>query len=289
MKVIYENEMQNMTFLVETLIVGIGHQCQRCVNKDYSIAGGKEYRATWWMRKRIYYVYNVKQCYNRNVIIVHNKRYSKEEKAMLYNLTNFYNRSKLNILYIDWSKIQDFKRQLDILSCTCVYISGPGTGLLNFPFISDPGIIINLGGLYRGCPAFMEQYIEEGSMHFISLYYPSNKRIYGLNNIEIEILIKRAIQLLNNWKFYKQHHNSNLNVEGRIFKELSKKNPHLMNKLLDETDFAKDGGHGIWAERLVYFPYCYNRSYIADAVFKETAYYKNELGCVSSKSRELCN
>lgn len=199
-----------------------------------------------------------------------------------------YSNNELSIKYIYWSEYLDFKKQLEILSCTNIYISGPGTGLLNFPFISDPGIIINLGGLYRGCPIFMEQYIEEGSMHFVSLYYPSDKRKYGLKKKEIEKLINKAVFILKNWKMYKKHHISNLNIEGKIFKKISKVNPELMDLFLLDTDWAKDNGIGVWAERLLYFPYCYNRSYIADIVFNETAEYMNQLGCVVSKSRKLC-
>lgn len=287
-RIIYEKEIGETAILIEKLIVGLAHQCQRCTTKDYSIPGGKEYKATWWMRKRMYYVYNLTKCPTKYGLIVNNKRFTKNEKKILHNVSEIF-KSKYRIKYIDWRKYYNFFDQLQILICTNMYISGPGTGLLNFPFISDPGVIINLGGLYRGCPSFMEQYVEEGSPHFVSLYYPSNKRVYGLQKKEITILIERGLYVLNNWNAYKEYHVSNLNIEGEIFKRISYNYPQIMNKFLNDTDWSREGGIGIWAEKLIYFPYCYNKNYIADVVFKVVSQYENKIGCKISKSLKLCD
>lgn len=61
-----------------------------------------------------------------------------------------------------------------------------------------------------------------------------------------------------------------------------------MDKFLKERDWGNNKGYGVWAEKLIYFPYCYNVSYVTDLVINEARKYRNKLGCEISNSNKLC-
>lgn len=103
-------------------------------------------------------------------IVIHNKIYSNYEIELLKSIvSHFIGNKYIRLKYIYYNNYTSFYDQLKLMSKTHIYISGPGTGLLNFPLMSDPGVVIRLGNIHFGCPQYLEQYILQGSRHFKTL------------------------------------------------------------------------------------------------------------------------
>lgn len=134
-KIIYLNDLKDKIILFDKLIVGSSHQCQSCVSLDYSLKYSREYNITRLYRERMYKVYDIKPSFNYPIegIIVSNKRYSQYEMNLLINITKHYQNSNyIKLYYIDFKNIKSFYKQLKLMRGIHIYISGPGTCLLNF-------------------------------------------------------------------------------------------------------------------------------------------------------------
>lgn len=261
-KIIYLSDYSNKIIMFKTLIVGSSHQCQRCVTLDYSLKYSREYNMTKLIRDRMYEVYNIKPhlSYPLKGVIIHNKRFSKYEKSTLKQIiTHYHNDKYLRLSYIDYRNITKFYDQLKLMSKTHIYISGPGTGLLNFPFIADPGVVIHLGHIHFGCPQYLEQYILEGSPHFKALYYSPEERMKTFNYSYIITLINVAINYIINNKYIYVKRGENLNEIGKLYVKICKEHKDICQKLIDAYDWGYGKCRGIWAENVVYFPTLYKK------------------------------
>lgn len=259
-KNIFTNDLKNKIILFKRIIVGSSHQCQRCVTTDYSLKYSREYNITRILRDRMYEVYNIKPLYKHpfDGIIVHNKRYSNYEKSILKRVIKYFNNNKeIKLRYIDFSNIKGFYKQLKILSTVHIYISGPGTGLLNFPFIADPGVVIHLGHIHFGCPQYLEQYMLEGSPHIKAFYYSSRLRKKNMSFDYTIHLITKGIEYIKNNRIIYVKRTENLNGEGKLFIRICKEYKEICDKLIKRYDWAYGRCRGIWAENVVYFPSVY--------------------------------
>lgn len=281
-KLYFSNTMINRIVLFKSLMVGASHQCQRCITLDYSLKYSREYNITKLLRDRMYKAFNITPTFNFPLlgVIVHNKRFSVYEIELLKNLTNYYNNNKIiQLQYIDYANISGFYNQLKLLSKVHLYISGPGTGLLNFPFISDPGIVIHLGHVHFGCPQYLEQYILEGSPHIKTIYYSSKMRMKKMNFTYLVNLINKSLKYIEKNSSFYIPKTDNLNYEGKLFVRICNDYKNICENLIRKYNWAK-GCRGIWAENVIYFPSLYKHiPQLKDIVLSYNDSYNINLGC----------
>lgn len=298
-KVIDNSELKERITLFKTFITGSSRHCQRCINTDYTLKDSREYNITKLMRNRLYKSYNIKQKeYSKNNIIngiiIDNKRYNIKEKEILFefikNINNNYN--NVNLKYINYKDIKLFSNQLKLLSQTNIYISGPGTGLLYFPFLIDPGIVIHLGHIHFGCPQYLEQYIAEGCSYIKSLYYPPNERMNGLNITILNDLFNEGLHIINSYNkplYYNK--GDNLNQIGKLFVKICEENYNLCNEIIEKFDWCNNKCRGVWAENFLFFPSLYKNKTLIEVINKYKVY-ESELGCeigvLKSKQSQWC-
>lgn len=279
-KIIFENEFKNDIIRINNLIVGSAYQNQRYITKDYSIPGSKELNGLKLFRNRFYKSYNIKErkeFKNKlEIAIISNKRYTKNDLININEIIDILSKeNKYNIYYFDYSKHKKFEDQIKIISNIDMYISSPGTGMMNFPFMKDNSILINLGGIRNNCPWFMEQYISNGCNYIQTLYYPSNKRLNGIKSNILYDLIKKGEYIIKN-KLKKE---INLSIEGEIFRNISINYPNIFNEIILKYDWCSTNTIGIWAEDFIYFPEDKDINGLVDVVNEMKMKWKNELGC----------
>merc|ERR1712232_1312639 len=83
----------------------------------------------------------------RMLFILGNKRYTSQDVDVLYKAaailrTRF---NWTNIKSVKWQGFRSFRRQLQVVLDTDIYLSAPGSSLLNAPFLPDGAVVINVG------------------------------------------------------------------------------------------------------------------------------------------------
>jgi hypothetical protein len=112
------------------------------------IMPGKEISALDKMRDRMFEVYNIlqKKENKTNFTIINSSRYIRSETDSINRLNDYINSfSDRSCKIISWYDVKTFKEQLEIMSSTDIHISGAGSSMLNFPFLREGKIHINLG------------------------------------------------------------------------------------------------------------------------------------------------
>ena len=140
---------KNKIYLFKTLLVGTSNIGISYINK-YGIIPGKENFMLEKLRDRIYDVYNIKKKTKKvttpNILFIKSHRFSKYELLTIYESIKIIKKNKnINILFIDWQNIDNFKNQLELVNDADIYISASGTSMMNFPFLNRKSILINLG------------------------------------------------------------------------------------------------------------------------------------------------
>lgn len=138
---------KNKIYKFEILISGSGYCGYSIVNKKY-ITPGKEYNSLSLFRNRFYNKYNIqrKNTYERNkIIIIESERYSIEEKNILLEIKKKLNSENFNCEFINWKNYLNFKEQLELLNDAYIHISSSGTSMMNFAFLNEKSVHINLG------------------------------------------------------------------------------------------------------------------------------------------------
>ena len=94
-------------------------------------------------------VYNIKKVCSTNnelkILIIDSDRYEEDEKNALIKINKLLNENNYKCQYISWKDIKSFEDQLKIMNDTDIHVAGAGTSMLNFPFLCDNKIHINLG------------------------------------------------------------------------------------------------------------------------------------------------
>lgn len=136
---------KNKIYKFEVLIAGSGYAGISSINKN-GIMPGKNLNALSKFRDRFYRNYNItlENTKTLNIYIIDSNRYSENDKKILLKICKKLNINH-NCNYLNWKDIDDFKKQLNILSKIDIYISSPGTSGNYFPFLRKKSIFINLG------------------------------------------------------------------------------------------------------------------------------------------------
>ena len=144
---IKNNLDKNKIYKFEVLIAGSGYCGYSTINKKY-ITPGKDLNSLSLFRNRFYNKYNIqrKNTYEKNkIIIIESERYSSEEINTLLKIKNKLNSENLNCEFINWKNYVNFKEQLELLNDSYIHISSSGTSMINFVFLNEKSVHINLG------------------------------------------------------------------------------------------------------------------------------------------------
>jgi hypothetical protein len=133
----------------------------------------------------------------------------------------------------------NFMAQLRLLRKIDIHVTGPGTGQMYQPLLSDGSVSINLGGLRPtgqettkiAFASFLEQYMTGGTSYIKGLYYPINERPKGIQKDEVVKLIRNAGKLILEGFSIPVNPKDNLAVDGQLFIDMCK-NDHGFCKLV---------------------------------------------------------
>jgi len=160
------------------------------------------------------------------VLITSNKRMSPEEVADLTELAESAfaqgASSPYDMRFVDWSKVQPFKAQLELLRETDIMVSGIGTALFYSAFLPWASVCVNTGWKDdASVPTYGEDILSMSNHRTRFLYMPLEKVRRGVTRWDIENEIHKAAALIAEGKVPPKHPDDNLSIFGRIIRELS--------------------------------------------------------------------
>ena len=154
----------------------------------------------------------------------------------------------------------NFIAQLKILHRIDIHISGPGTGQMYQPFLSDGSVNINLGGLRpwglektdQAYASYLEQHMTSGTPYIKGLYYPINERVKGIKKDEVIKLIRQASQLILEGFSLPVNPQENLAADGRIFVEMCERDKIFCSSVTVRSSNNTFACLDMWVEDLVH-------------------------------------
>ena len=208
----YQNTRIKENFIFETLITGNALAGITAFNKNGEMPG-RELHALEKFRNRMFRVYNIQpkppiQDKKLVIRVINCRRYSKNERGVLMKIIEQLKNKGHDAEYIQWENIGVFKDQLEIMNRTDIHISGCGTSMLNFPFLNDKCVHINLGAnpiVELDMPGLMEVNISLLSNSITCDYYNIfefkevlyvpliNQINVHINNICNNVIVERII------------------------------------------------------------------------------------------------
>jgi len=231
-----QDSLNNIKFT--TLLSGSCYGGISSVNKNF-IMYGKDIFGLEKFRNRFLKTYDITPITRNkiNIAIINSERYTEGERETLKKIMNNYsNRTDVNIFNINWREIPNFKDQLKIINNCDIHISGCGTSMLNFPFLQEKSIHINLGTLLNNSNHSL---LETNLCLLSNEIYCENYNIYKHKKIlfhELKIMIDQNIHNLKN-KIYLE---SEIPIYTKKWQEFCKKNPdksdEIIRRLRGETN-----------------------------------------------------
>ena len=158
------------------------------------------------------------------VIITANKRMTSGEVAAMKDLaeTGVQGKQLMNVSFVDWSTVQPFWNQLELLQNTDIMVTGIGTALFYSAFLPYGSVCINTGWKDSFLvPTFGEEVLGMSNHRSRFLYMPLDRVRDGVVKADVEHQIQRAASLIVDG-FSLPLHNSeeNLSIFGRIIHDL---------------------------------------------------------------------
>eukprot|EP00747_Dinoflagellata_sp_TGD_P078003 gnl/TRDRNA2_/TRDRNA2_159853_c1_seq1.p1 gnl/TRDRNA2_/TRDRNA2_159853_c1~~gnl/TRDRNA2_/TRDRNA2_159853_c1_seq1.p1 ORF type:complete len:398 (-),score=68.32 gnl/TRDRNA2_/TRDRNA2_159853_c1_seq1:40-1158(-) len=198
-------------------------------------------------------------------IIIHNRRFTKDEIAMLQDLAAQLTKDGVaETEYLDWMRVgdnrADFGAHLRKVQETDIMISSVGTALMYLPFLRDGSAFVALGqvlverdmGPRREVPSFMEQHMSAGTPYVKSFYYDSTERMSGLHAEPLMALAKQAAEAVRNGFAIPVPPEQNLSPEGQVLHELFTKHPEAGEIIVRLRNTEWECVRAIWNEYVVY-------------------------------------
>jgi len=163
------------------------------------IMPGKSINALEKLRNRFFKIYKIiKQKSDKlSILFINSARLTQEEKKTFEQLMEYYKSKNYSVKYLDWKDINSFKDQLTITNETDIQISTAGSAMLNFPFLNNNSININIGSKNYGSsnkPTLLEINICLLSNNIYTDFYD----IYKYKEIKYEPLKNMLDDNINN-------------------------------------------------------------------------------------------
>ncbi len=206
-KIIELSKLGGKNIHFKTLISGSGRVGNRVMREDYTLYGAK-YDGMKLFKKRLLETYNIEvnkpvSRFKPKMIIIDNKRYSKEEREELFKVVNHFKGKGYDIEYIFWERLRPLSKQLEFLSNVDIQITGPGTGMCYMPFMKKGAVNVNLGCIKHvlnqpentAFPAYMSQAFCAGA-HKISTVYHDRLLCEDLNAEAVIRTVNIAIYMI---------------------------------------------------------------------------------------------
>ncbi len=237
---------KNINYKFSVLIGGSGNAGISSVNVN-GIMPGKEINALDKMRDRMYEVYNIsrKKENKINFTIIKSSRYINSENEAIIRLNDYINSFQdRSSKIINWYDIKSFKEQLEIMSSTDIHISGAGSSMLNFPFLREGKIHINLGvneinpsHRFGKDACIMPGLLEVNICLLPNTIFVDFYNIYKHESIKLEQMIElvdKNVKLLNTEK--------KTIVPNFVnkWKKLCIDNPEIMKSLIERMTYPKE-------------------------------------------------
>lgn len=227
-----------------------------CCNKNATLIGG-DINAMQKFRNRMLSVYEINSNVinkNINIAIIDNKRYSETTKKILKDICIYLNNTgKFKCNYINYGTLPIFKNQLEMINNIDIHISGPGSGMLNFPFLRDNSRHINLGATKytwlgrenEDMTGYMEYTITSQVSNYINCeFYDIKKNKSVIFNKLLELIINKDIEkivipdYIKVWKEYCEI--DNINMENLIAR-MNGRHPELTGYRFPEIMIQEKG------------------------------------------------
>ena len=260
-KIVHYDKDMKQIYRVKKLICGTGY-CGNIVKNKKLLLYGEKYDGMKHFKTRMISRYGINMDLPINdkirIAFIQNKRYDQYEMNNINKVIEIFNNDFFSCEYINWGDYKDFREQLKIQENIDIEITGPGTGMLNSPFMKRGAVVINLGELeycwggdYRKTypntdhnkicnPGYIDQNVLAACDWLNVLFY--NR--YSYKKIEIAPLIElicEAIKLVTRKQINANKHY----IDSKIFMEYCTRIENA-DKLCEELT-----GHGILIERFI--------------------------------------
>ena len=154
----------------------------------------------------------------------------------------------------------NFMAQLRLLRKMDIHVTGPGTGQMYQPFLSDGSVSINLGGLRPtgqettkiAFTSFLEQWMTSGTPYIKGLYYPINERSKGIKKNEVVKLIRNAGKLILEGFSIPVNPKDNLAPDGQIFVDMCKTDRDFCKLVTTRSPNTIYDCLNVWVEDIVH-------------------------------------
>ena len=231
----------NFNIKFNTLLVGGWHAGISFTNKKF-IMPGKSVNALEKFRNRFLKAYHIDSYEKKDklkILIVDSERYSQEEKKNLVKLLIEYSqKDNIETQLVNWKNVPNFKEQLKIMNNADIQISCAGTSMLNFPFLKNNSIHINLGvrSFYHTLPlpSSMETNICLLSNSITCEFYDIYRYKMVLYN-ETKIILDKCIHNLKNKIYLKSIQPDYINKWQKLCEQYPIETQELINKMNGES------------------------------------------------------
>ena len=154
----------------------------------------------------------------------------------------------------------NFMAQLRLLRKIDIHVTGPGTGQMYQPFLSDGAVNINLGGLRpagmektrTAYASFLEQHMTAGTPYIKGLYYPINERSKGIKKDEVIKLIRNAGKLILEGFSIPVNPKDNLAADGQLFIDMCEKDQNFCKLVTKRSANTNANCIDAWVEDIVH-------------------------------------
>eukprot|EP00730_Choanoeca_flexa_P007335 TRINITY_DN12315_c0_g3_i1.p1 TRINITY_DN12315_c0_g3~~TRINITY_DN12315_c0_g3_i1.p1 ORF type:complete len:684 (+),score=144.61 TRINITY_DN12315_c0_g3_i1:55-2106(+) len=258
---------EGITVHFEKMIVGSGRMAQRFLTADVSLNGGRSLNGMRYYRDRMYWSHNMtyrtwqpkRDMKQIKAFIVDNKRYTSNDRKALDSAIETLATEGMHIEKISLRDYWPFKKLLEKLGSSDIYITGPGTGMMLSPFMPDMSVVVNLGDCFkrhdRIHPSSEEEYVTEATPYMRGLYYDSHTRLQGLQVEGLLKVFREAFKLTRDGFALPVPKRLNLSPEGRVFAEACDMAPQACQQMLDEMNGVTGPWQCVvdaWASFVVY-------------------------------------
>lgn len=256
--------------IIEHLYTGVGRIGQRYINKDFNMPSAIDFNSIQQFRDRFYQIYNVSLPKKRDrILIVNNKRfaiYRKKLKSFANDFGKQYPQFKTS--YVNYKEIP-FREQLILLSETILYVTAPGTAMLNFIFLTDKTFMYNIGtiNMHRK-DRYLEESIVESLPYVQVFYYFDNEfaKPYNFTKVNIDLCeIVNNHVIPNNFSRNWKEKGSGLSIIGKKFTYYCGLFPNSCDAYIKSIYSVIDNNYICeeacsWPEPIL-FNYCYNKEF----------------------------
>eukprot|EP00439_Symbiodinium_sp_Y106_P071415 s3228_g12.t2 len=160
------------------------------------------------------------------VIITANKRMTPEEVASMKELAQqgvaSHKNFSMEVSFVDWSLVQPFRKQLELLQNTDIMVTGIGTAMFYSTFLPFGSVCINTGWKDSSLmPTYGEEVLGMSNHRSKFLYMPLEKLRDGMGKADIEHQIQLAASLITEgFSLPLRSSEENLSIFGRIIHDL---------------------------------------------------------------------